>query len=193
MWKRIHKRRNASLKELDKFIRDIWTECCGHLSAFEINGVQYESCPATDRFWGTPAKSMNCKLKDVFVVGETVTYEYDFGSTTELILNIHSYRVGERRKEKITLLSRNNPLKIICSQCEKNIAEWVEPQGFWDGTPFWCDECLHEENCDDEQGDFDEYYGPEFLLPVCNSPRMGVCGYEGSSVYPDQFEPGEDI
>ena len=30
-----------------------------------------------------------------------------------------------------------------------------------------------------------------WLLPVTNSPRMGVCGYEGSSVYPEQFEPDE--
>ena len=42
---------------------------------------------------------------------------------------------------------------------------------------------------DSEEG---EDYEPEFLLPVCNSPRMGVCGYEGSDRYPDQFEP-EDV
>ena len=48
---------------------------------------------------------------------------------------------------------------------------------------------LHEECGDDEE---DEYYGPEFLLPICNSPRMGVCGYEGSDIYPDQFEPDEE-
>ena len=28
----------------------------------------------------------------------------------------------------------------------------------------------------------------DFVLNVCNSPRMGVCGYEGSEIYPDQFE-----
>lgn len=27
------------------------------------------------------------------------------------------------------------------------------------------------------------------LLPVCNSPRMGVCDYCGSDIYPDQFLP----
>lgn len=27
------------------------------------------------------------------------------------------------------------------------------------------------------------------MLPVCNSPRMGVCGYKGSKLYSDQFEP----
>ena len=30
-----------------------------------------------------------------------------------------------------------------------------------------------------------------YLLPVTNSPRMGVCGYEGSDFYPNQFEPDD--
>ena len=29
------------------------------------------------------------------------------------------------------------------------------------------------------------------MLPVCNSPRMGVCGYEGSVRYDDQFAADE--
>lgn len=190
-WLIIEISENATLKELDKFIRDIWVECCRHLSAFEINGVQYESCPDTTGFWGPPAKSMNYRLKDVVEPGDNLTYEYDFGSTTELILSIHSYRVGKGKKEKITILSRNNPLEIVCSQCEKNTAKWINPEGFYEGTPFWCDECLHEEYKDEEEDEFDEYYEPEFLLPVCNSPRMGVCGYGGSDVYPDQFVPDE--
>ncbi len=190
-WLIIEINENAMLKELDKFIRDIWVECCGHLSMFEINGVRYEVCPNTDGFWGAPARSMNCKLKDVFSVGDIATYEYDFGSTTELILNLHSYGVGDQKKEKIVILSRNNPIEIICSQCGKNKAEWVDPQGFYDGNPFWCDECLHADVEEDESETFEEYYSPEFLLPVCNSPRMGVCGYKGSEIYSDQFEPDE--
>lgn len=31
-----------------------------------------------------------------------------------------------------------------------------------------------------------------FFLPICNSPRMGVCGYEGSEVYPCQFEQDKE-
>lgn len=190
-WLIIEISENTTLKELDKFIRDIWVECCGHLSSFEINGVQYESCPMNAPFWGPSAKGMDCKVKDVFVVGESITYEYDFGSTTELILNIHSYRAGGRKKEKIIILSRNNPLEIVCSQCEKNKAKWVNPQGVYDGIPFWCDECLRGEDYDGEDDEFDEYFEPEFFLPICNSPRMGVCGYEGSDIYPEQFEPDE--
>lgn len=85
---------NVTLKELDNFIRDIWVECCGHLSAYEINGISYELYPDKDIFWGTPARHMNYRLRDVVKVGDNISYEYDFGSTTELILNVHSYREG---------------------------------------------------------------------------------------------------
>ena len=189
-WLIIEISENATLKDLDQFIRNIWVECCGHLSAFEIAGVRYEFLPDTDGFWGLPAKSMNHKLKDVLEVGEAATYEYDFGSTTELILKVHSYRVGGRKREKIVILSRNQPLEILCSQCGKNKASWVNPEGYYEENPFWCEECLEKMESDEEESE--EYDIPEFLLPVCNSPRMGVCGYEGSDIYPDQFEPDKE-
>lgn len=188
-WLIIETSENTTLKELDKFIREIWVECCGHLSAFTIHGIQYESYPNTDRFWGPPSKNMNYRLKDVVDVGDNIFYEYDFGSITELIVNIHSVREGEKRNSEIVILSRNNPPKIICSNCEQNDAKWVDPQDYYEGVPFWCDQCLREEYGDDEN---DGYYGPEFLLPICNSPRMGVCGYEGSDIYMDRFVPDEE-
>ena len=185
-WLIVEVSENTTLKELDVFIRDIWVECCGHLSAFTIHEEQYESNPDTDVFWGRPSRNMNYRLKDVVDVGDNFLYEYDFGSTTELVLSIHSCRDGEKKNNDIVILSRNNPPKILCSNCGQNEAKWVNPEGYYEGAPFWCDECLEAEN--DEEG---EDYEPEFLLPVCNSPRMGVCGYEGSDRYPDQFEPDE--
>ncbi|MDY4968874.1 MAG: hypothetical protein SO101_01240 [Lachnospiraceae bacterium] len=205
-WLIIEVDENATLKELDRFIRDIWVECCQHLSSFGINGIQYDSVSATN-FWGPPSKSMDYKLKFLFKVGETLNYEYDFGSTTELTLKVQAYRIGDRKKEKITILSRNNPLEILCDQCGKNAAQWVDPQGYYDENPFWCEECLKKSYKDETGYDAEEdaaeedtayewewkAYIPETFLPVCNSPRMGVCGYTGSKRYPDQFEPDENI
>lgn len=182
-WLIIEISENATLKELDQFIRDIWVECCGHLSSFEIDGETYDVMPSNDIFWGAPSKSMNHKLKDVLYVGDNITYEYDFGSTTDLIVNVHSYRIGGRKRGKITILSRNKPLEIYCSQCGKNPAEWVNPEGIYDEAPFWCEECVSKAEEENEE--------PRFLLPVCNSPRMGVCGYEGSDLYPDEFQSDE--
>ncbi len=186
-WLIVEVSENVTLKELDEFIRDIWVECCEHLSAYEINGISYERYPDEDYLWGTPARNMNYRLRDVVKVGDSMSYEYDFGSTTDLILNVHSYREGVRKEDGIVILSRNNPVEIICSQCGKNKAKWVNPESYYEGEPFWCEKCLEEDYADE-----DESYGTEYMLPICNSPRMGVCGYEGSMKYPDQFEPDKD-
>lgn len=193
-WLIIEISENATLEELDQFIRDVWVECCGHLSMFEINGIRYEIDPEPDYFWGPPAKSMKCKLREVLEEGIAFSYDYDFGSTTELLLNVHSYRTGKQKQDEITILSRNNPLDLRCSICGENKADWVNPMGFYDGTPLWCEECLKEAEAEEEEAYEDEGVDmeggvPEFLLPVCNSPRCGVCGYDGSRKYPDQFEP----
>lgn len=97
-WLIVEASENTTLKELDWFIRDIWVECCEHLSAFTIHGEQYESNPDTDSFWGKPSRNMNYRLKDVVDVGDNFLYEYDFGSTTELVLSIHSCRDGEKKE-----------------------------------------------------------------------------------------------
>ena len=36
---------SASLFTLDSFFRDVWVECCGHLSGFEIEGTSYSDEP----------------------------------------------------------------------------------------------------------------------------------------------------
>lgn len=187
-WLIIQIKESATLKDLDKFIRDIWVECCGHLSMFEIYGERYESTPASNSFWGEPAKSMNCKLKSVFEQGMQIEYEYDYGSTTELIISVQRYYDAPSQEDKIVILSRNNQPQHTCSICGKNIATWINSQGFYDGTPFLCDECL--EKCENDELSTDEYdIEMDYISEICNSPRMGVCGYGGSSRYPDQFTP----
>lgn len=198
-----------TLKELDRFIRQIWVECCGHLSLFSIHGVLYESNPNMDSFWGRPSKNMNYRLRDVVSVGDEFTYEYDFGTTTELNIKVSSVREGEKTYSDIVILSRNNPPKIMCSQCGENEASFVDPEGYYEGNPFWCENCVDEISDSSEVSEFEEIgeceevddleddefeedwesYSPEYFLPICNSPRMGVCGYDGSSFYPDQFVP----
>lgn len=191
-WLIIQIKESATLKDLDQFIRDIWVECCGHLSTFEIYGERYESIPDKNSFWGEPAKSMNYKLQKVLEQGMQMEYEYDYGSTTELIINVQGHYDAPNQKEKITILSRNNSPKYICSVCGKNKATWVNPQGVYGGNPFWCKECFEKYENDeldideeDEEYDFDM----DYITEICNSPRMGVCGYDGSRRYPDQFEP----
>lgn len=177
-WLFIEVRETAKLRDVDCFLRDIWLECCGHLSAFYINGVSYEAFPQEDFFDGEHSESMDCQLKSVLKKGIKFTYEYDFGSTTELVINVINYRVGGRRKEGLTILSRNNPLELICSECGKKPAVAICPQCIYENGGLLCEDCRETHAC-----------GEEVLLEVCNSPRMGVCCYEGSDKYPDQFVP----
>lgn len=177
-WLFVEMRDTATLKDLDDFLRDIWLECCGHLSAFDIGKDRYEVMPSEDFFWGAPAKNMNHSLKSVLEQGMTIGYEYDFGSTTELLITVANHRTGCMQKDKITILSRNNPIEYLCSECGKKPARVICTECYWDGEGFLCKDCAKTHEC-----------GEEMQLDICNSPRMGVCAYNGSDLYPDQFVP----
>ena len=174
---------SAKLKEVDNFLRDIWLECCGHLSSFTNTKVReqnrgkipnfFEEINEEEEILYPGQSSMKVKAKDVFQKGLVLEYDYDFGSTTTLkvvVLESFNYKT----KEKILLLSRNEPLKLLCSICGKGIAE-VMCSVCWEDNLF-CKKCAkkHAEKCED----FAEYA----KMPVVNSPRMGVCGYEGGVI-----------
>lgn len=116
-WLIIQIKENATLDDLDRFIRDIWVECCGHLSVFEIDGVSYERKPDDDFGWGEPAKSTNHTLKQVLTTGMIFNYEYDFGSTTEIMVKVLDHYSAQKQNEKVVILSRNNPPEFACSIC----------------------------------------------------------------------------
>src|SRR5947209_19068033 len=44
-WMHIEIPASEPLFTLDGFLRDIWVECCGHLSAFNIGGISYQDEP----------------------------------------------------------------------------------------------------------------------------------------------------
>lgn len=153
----------TTLKDLDKFLRNIWLECCGHLSQFIIDREYYTVSPER----GYDEHSMNYKLQDILAVGTNFRHEYDFGSTTELKLKVVSKRLGVKRKKKIELMARNLLPEVKCVHCGKQ-AVYICAECMWDDMGELCEECAEEHEC-----------GEEMLLPVCNSPRCGVCGYEG--------------
>lgn len=161
----------ATLKDLDQFLRDIWLECCGHMSAFEIGGTEYIS--HDDR--GCGDRSMNIKLGKVLENGMKFRYEYDFGSTTVLKLKVVSEHSGIKRRNKIELMARNILPEIKCAVCGGKATQ-ICTECMWDGEgeAELCDGCAAEHEC-----------GEEMMLPICNSPRCGVCGYEGG-VYDEE-------
>jgi len=146
----------TTMKTIDKFLRDIWLECCGHLS----------------KFYGA---GMAKKTQDVFEKGMQLDYEYDFGSTTSLTLTVvDEYPI--KADKKIVLLSRNEPLEIMCSTCKKVPATQICAICSFEKDAEFCDKCAekHAKECKD----FADYAS----MPVVNSPRMGECGYEGGII-----------
>lgn len=103
------------------------------------------------------------------------TYLYDYGSTTSFSIQVAgSYALP--LKESVLLLSRNEPLKILCDVCKVKPAVSLCSAHMYETEYFFCDDCAskHEEECED----FLDYA----RMPVVNSPRMGVCGYEGGTI-----------
>jgi hypothetical protein len=119
--------------------------------------------------------SMSLKANEILYKGLKLKYEYDFGSTTELLLFvIEEYPI--EADGLIVLLSRNEPLELWCHTCKKEPATQFCTVHGWDEDRMFCNKCAeaHAKKCED----FRDYAA----LPVVNSPRMGVCCYSGGSI-----------
>ena len=116
---------DLTLKNLDCFLRNIWLECCGHLSSFIIDDINYDSC-VDDEFELFPqTETMDFKLRQVISVGDKFKYDYDFGSTTALKLEvIDEYVVGENYSQ-IEILSRNDEIQNFCEDCVDEDSDMV--------------------------------------------------------------------
>jgi hypothetical protein len=113
-------------------------------------------------------RTMGAQLGRVLKVGQKFEYEYDFGSTTHLKLRVLAEREGiePSRRKPVTVLARNNPPVILCQICGKQAT--MVTSGYYSAEEDgYCSTCAREH--EDE----------EMLLPVVNSPRVGVCGYGG--------------
>lgn len=150
-----------TLKQLDQFLRDLWLECCGHLSAFTINKQRYS---IYEQELDYDEKSMNVKLKEILKPNLKFDYEYDFGTTTELSLECLKENDGNKG---INIIARNDPIDFKCEKCKKP-AKLVCVQCIWEGGGFVCKKCSKKHKCEEP-----------YFLPIVNSPRIGMCGFTG--------------
>jgi len=163
-WLHLEMRGSATLADLDHYLRAIWLECCGHLSRFSVGG------------WRGEEISMRRQVKEVFEPGLELTHIYDFGTSSETLLKVVEVREGKSlTSHPIVLMARNELAEAECMECGK-AASWL------------CLECLYESNergtlCDEhvEEHLHEEYGGP---MPLVNSPRVGMCGYDGPAEPP---------
>lgn len=150
---------SRTLKDLDFYLRSIWLECCGHMSQFS--------------FGGGPGGEVSIKRRvdDAFKRADQLTHIYDFGTSSETVLKVVETREGKpTTAHPIALLARNLLPEAKCRGCTKQ-AVWL------------CMECVIEQEewgtlCDEhaKSHPHDNYGEP---IPLVNSPRLGMCGYEG--------------
>jgi hypothetical protein len=176
-WLHLEMRGNATLKDLDDYLRAIWVECCGHLSAFEIGGMHYTQI-IHDGMGFSNNQPMTIRVHRLFSPGMEIPYEYDFGTTTELLIKVVDQREGKPTTENpIVLMARNAFDPPPCAECGQPATQL-------------CAECIWEEEaealfCDthaEEHGEDLEH--EDMLMPIVNSPRTGMCGYTGPAEPP---------
>eukprot|EP01027_Heterolobosea_sp_BB2_P012612 GEZU01018261.1.p1 GENE.GEZU01018261.1~~GEZU01018261.1.p1 ORF type:complete len:1036 (-),score=376.97 GEZU01018261.1:102-3209(-) len=147
-----------------------------------VDDRNYPSAPTTRTEAGqaTASSNNNNNGEEGFVAD--FSYEYDMGTTTDLVFSVVAVGMANRdpapkassssssqnppkKKEKrakgqpgVSLLARNNAPNFMCIKCKKAPAKFME-----DGDPC-CKKCVHDD---------------EAALPLVNSPRTGQCGYTG--------------
>ena len=146
---------DTSLEELDTFLRDIWLECCGHMSVFRQGRHELEM--------------------DNYVVcltdAKKTEYTYDFGSSTNLIIEFKKEFQGSQ-EHLIKLLARNAQVKVNCHRCDKKLAKYICTECMYGGDEvLFCEDCVKKHTKKYHEGE--SYMISHFV----NSPRTGVCEY----------------
>lgn len=164
-WLHLEVNGSATLKKLDDYLRAIWLECCGHMSQFSIGSA-----------WSGMEVGMSRKIDRVFDMTDELIHVYDFGTSSETKVKCVGNRKGiPLTKHPIALMARNTMPQAPCQECGKPAA-WL------------CMECIYEHDqpgllCEEHAQDHphDDYGG---VMAFVNSPRVGMCGYEGPAEPP---------
>jgi len=164
-WLHLEMPESATLEALDTYLRGIWLECCGHMSRFSIGGA-----------WGGREVGMNQRVGRVFGGVDEITHVYDFG--TESVSRVR--RVGERwgagtTRRPVALMARNDALDFRCMECDAAASALCMECVYDDLSGMLCGVHARSHRHDDDA---------EELMPVVNSPRMGLCGYTGPATPP---------
>lgn len=154
-WLVIKAKSDLTMKKIDQFLRDIWVECCGHLSGFSYSDSEI---------------GMTRKLYDVFEKGYKIDYIYDYGSSTEITLSLIE-EIEDYNDKDIQILMRNKVIDYRCSYCG-NTAVAICPYCVYEDDGFLCESCIENHKCVIEEGE-------DIISPLVNSPRAGECGYCG--------------
>jgi hypothetical protein len=108
-WMMVLAGQEATLSELDDLIRTVWMDGDEHLSGFRIGYVDVSS----DGVDG----NMNISIRDILVPGDTCTYTYDYGSSTEVTITALRHIPVFPEGQAIRILARNRGTTRRCGTC----------------------------------------------------------------------------
>lgn len=164
-WLHLEINGSAKLQSLDYYLRAVWLECCGHMSHFSIGSV-----------WNGQELSDDVLIDDVFSRTDTIEHIYDYGTSSETKIKAVGVREGRPlTKHPIMLMGRNRMPAVTCQECDKQAA-------------YLCIECVYEDDatgllCDEHTKEH-PHVGYGEPMPFVNSPRVGMCGYDGPAEPP---------
>ena len=162
-WMHLEMDGSVPLVRLDSYLRATWLECCGHRSAFTA---------AKD---DEPAIRMQRPAHDVFQDFGAIHHQYDFDRTSKTAIRVVGHRKGHPvGPYPIMLMARNHAPEIPCTTCDQP-AEWL------------CLKCLEGDAPDTfctQHADAHRHQTQDVLLPIVNSPRVGMCTYSGPATPP---------
>jgi hypothetical protein len=163
-WLDLEVRGSAKLKDIDAYLRAIWLECCGHLSQFSIGG------------WRGQEIAKQRRVDAIFQQDVELTHIYDFGTSSETRIKRMGWRAGVPLTTRpMVLMARNLMPEVMCIECDQPAA-------------LLCMECLIESDvrgtlCAQHAATHPHHdYGEP--VELFNSPRVGMCGYEGPAAPP---------
>ena len=173
-WLHLEMNGQATLWDLDWYLRRIWLDCCGHMSGFRIGDREF--LESLDDFDDGLVEDINVQADAVLSRGLAFTHQYDFGTTTETRLRVVDERTGKPTTEgPIALMARNEPVPIPCSACGRPASVICLDCHYRDfPSGYACDEHVALHVGHDDYGE----------LRVFNSPRTGVCAYSGPAEPP---------
>jgi hypothetical protein len=124
-WLYLEMVQQAKLARLDQFLRTLWLECCGHLSAFTIEGARYciDAGMYGEEWDAEPSmqeEPMDVPIRRVLSPGQDCTYEYDYGSTTFLSIQVVAAYTGVVTGSSVRLLACNDPPRLYCIDYLRN-------------------------------------------------------------------------
>jgi hypothetical protein len=162
-WLHLEMNASATMGSLDSYLRAIWLECCGHLSTYFIGSA-----------WQGQEVGMARQAETVLRPGLELLHLYDFGTTSETKIRVVDERSGKPLTEHpIYLMARNSPPDVHCTVCG-------EP------ATYICTECMYADDpylfCA-EHIEMHEHW-EDAAMPIVNSPRVGMCGYDGPAEPP---------